>query len=191
MHAFVPIASNGGYNLLVSYSPNAGVRTGSNVDIGPYQAHADSRHLSEGQTDHYFRDEALHWIGDHPAKAAALYAGKNLDYFAPFDDLWTRQQSSVAKNVVAAATYLPFLALLVLRLALWRRFPPGWLEKLLIAVYLIGAPVAAVFFTRVRFRVPADPLLLVVVAALVASWLSARAAAASSRRPASGRTASS
>lgn len=170
MNAFVPIASNGGYNLLVSYSPDAGVRKGANVDIARYKAYADAHHLNEVETDRYFRDSALDWIGDHPGRAVALYAGKNLDYFAPFDDLWTRSQSSVAKNALAAVTYLPFLALFVWRLALWRRFRPGSLEKLLIAVYLIGAPVAAVFFTRVRFRVPADPVLLVVVASFVAIY---------------------
>jgi hypothetical protein len=173
MHAFVPIASNGGYNLLVSYSPDAGVRKGANVDIGRYKAHADARHLNEVETDRYYAHSALHWIEAHPGKASELYAGKNLDYFAPFDDLWTTEQSSVAKNVVAALTYLPFLALLALRLALWRRVPPSSLEKLLIAVYLVGAPVAAVFFTRVRFRLPADPLLLVVAAVFVAAWLTA------------------
>ncbi len=170
MDAFVPIASNSGYNLLVSYSPDAGVRKGANVDIAQYKAYADAHHLNEVQTDRYFRDTALDWIGDHPGRTAALYAGKNLDYFAPFDDLWTRRQSSAAKSVLAALTYLPFLAVFVWRLVLWRRFPPGSLEKLVIAIYLIGAPVAAVFFTRVRFRVPADPLLLVVAASFIAAY---------------------
>jgi hypothetical protein len=189
MHAFVPLSTNGGLNLLLGYSPHSGIRTGADIDIERYTEHVAARHLNEVQADHYFLRSALHWIGAHPGKAAELYAGKNLDYFAPFDTLEIVEQNTVGKRVLAAVSYLPLLALFVLRLVFWRRFPPGSLEKLLIAIYLAGAPVAAVFFTRVRFRVPADPLMLVVAAGFVAAWLAARPSAAA-RRPRARRSAS-
>jgi 4-amino-4-deoxy-L-arabinose transferase-like glycosyltransferase len=172
MDGAVPITTNSGLNLLLGYSEHAGVRTGANVGmIEKYVAEASARHLNEVQADRFFRRSAIDWIEAHPGRAAELYAGKNLDYFAPFDKLYRGEQSSKAYNVLAAVSYLPFLVLFVVRLAFWRRYRPGSFEQLLIAVYVIGAPVAAVFFTRVRFRVPADPVLLLVVAGLVAAWL--------------------
>ncbi len=67
-------------------------------------------------------------------------------------------------------TYLPLLALFVLRLLRWRRDRPDDVEWLLIVLYLVTAPIEAVFFTRVRFRSPVDPLLIVVVAGMIGRW---------------------
>jgi hypothetical protein len=65
-------------------------------------------------------------------------------------------------------TYLPLLFLFVVRLALWRRRRPGELEKLLIWLYLGFAVFEAIFLSRVRYRVPLEALLIVVVASMVA-----------------------
>ena len=64
-----------------------------------------------------------------------------------------------------------------MRLARWRRDRPGETERLLILLYLVSAPIQAVFFTRVRFRAPLDPLLIVIAAAMVARWLVQRGTA--------------
>lgn len=67
-------------------------------------------------------------------------------------------------------TYYPLLALMLLRLMLRRRVPVSPFEGYLLALYLLGALVQAVFFTRIRFRVPFD-LLLIALDALFLSYL--------------------
>jgi 4-amino-4-deoxy-L-arabinose transferase-like glycosyltransferase len=170
MHAFVPISTNNGFNLLLGNSEHAGPRTGVKVDVSSYTQRLDQRHLDEVAADRYLRTAALHWITHHPVRAGVLYVEKTANYFAPYDQLGTEAQSSRAQQVVAVLTYLPLLALFVLRLLRWRRDRPDDVEWLLIVLYLISAPVEAVFFTRVRFRDPLDPLLIVVVAGMIGRW---------------------
>ncbi len=170
MHSFIPVSTNNGINLVLGNSPHAGPRTGVDADISRYTRVIGQRHLDEVRSDSYLRTAALDWIKGHPMRAGRLFAEKTLNYFAPYDRLGTDSQNSGAQQALAVVVYLPLLALFVLRLVRWRRDRPDALEKLLIVLYLVSAPAQAVFFTRVRFRVPLDPLLIVVVAGLLARW---------------------
>ena len=171
MHSVIPISTNNGLNLLLGNSEHAGPRTGVNADISAYIDEGQQRQLNEMDLDAYYRKSAVTWATVNPARAATLFVEKTANYFAPFDRLGTDAQSSTSQQAVAVITYLPLLALFVLRLARWRRDRPGEVERLLILIYLVSAPVQALFFTRVRFRAPLDPLLIVIAAAMVARWL--------------------
>jgi 4-amino-4-deoxy-L-arabinose transferase-like glycosyltransferase len=166
MHAFIPVGDNNGYNLILANSAHASIRAGVDANINQYLARAPKH--NEVGLDNSLRAQSLHWIRTHPGLAATRYAERVADYFAPFDDLATSGQSSSAKNALAAVTYLPLLFLFVVRLALWRRRRPGELEKLLIWLYLGFAVFEAIFLSRVRYRVPLEALLIVVVASMVA-----------------------
>ncbi len=170
MHHFIPVSTNNGINLVLGNSQHAGPRTGVDANISQYARVIQQRHLDEVQSDSYLRTAALDWIKGHPVRAGGLFAEKTLNYFAPYDRLGTDSQNSGAQQALAALSYLPLLALFILRLVRWRRDRPNDLEKLLIILYLVSAPAQAVFFTRVRFRAPLDPLLIVVVAGLLARW---------------------
>jgi 4-amino-4-deoxy-L-arabinose transferase-like glycosyltransferase len=183
MHAFVPIGDNNGYNLILANSAHASIRAGVDANINQYLAQAPKH--NEVGLDNSLRAQSLHWIGSHPGLAVTRYAERVGDYFAPFDVLATKAQSSNAKNALASVTYLPLLFLFVVRLVLWRRRRPGDLEKLLIWLYVGFAFIEAIFLSRVRYRVPLDALLIVVVASMVA-WpprLSSRAVLPVERMP--------
>jgi 4-amino-4-deoxy-L-arabinose transferase-like glycosyltransferase len=167
MHAFIPIGDNNGYNLILANSAHASIRAGVDANINQYLARAPKH--NEVGLDNSLRAQSVHWIRTHPGLAATRYAERVADYFAPFDDLATAGQSSSAKNALAAVTYLPLLLLFVVRLVLWRRRRPGELEKLLIWLYLGFGFLEAIFLSRVRYRVPLDALLIVVVASMV-TW---------------------
>jgi hypothetical protein len=170
MHSFIPVSTNNGINLVLGNSEHAGPRTGVDANISRYLRVVQQRHLDEVQSDKYLRDSAVDWIKAHPARASVLFGEKTADYFAPYDRLGTDSQNSGAQQALAVVSYLPLLALLVLRLVRWRRDRPDDLEKLLLIIYLVSAPAQAVFFTRVRFRSPLDPLLIVIAAGLIARW---------------------
>lgn len=174
MDSFVPASTNNGLNLLLGNSQHAGARTGAITDIDSYRREVRQRGLDEVETDTFYRNAALDWIRANPGRATVLFVEKTVNYFAPFDQLATDAESSVAEEVIAVLTYWPLLALFLWRLILWRRDRPGDIEKLLILVYLISAPAQAVFFTRVRFRMPLDYVLIVVVAAFLAYLLGKR-----------------
>jgi hypothetical protein len=175
MHAFIPVADNSGYNLILADSAHAGVRSGVNTDVSSYGAKAliqakESTLPREVAFDNSLRDQALSWMRAHPVRAATLYIERVADYFAPYDNLATKGAVSKVGNLLATAVYLSLLALFLWRLVRWRSRRPTSLETLLIVLYLADALVDAVFVTRVRYRIPLDSLALVVVLTML-TWL--------------------
>jgi 4-amino-4-deoxy-L-arabinose transferase-like glycosyltransferase len=175
LHAFVPVSTNDGVNLLLGNSPDATAGSGTNADISSYEKAAASQHLDETALDHFYTKQAETWIRQHPGHAAVLYAQKVANNFSYHDDLATSSQSGGAQNLLSAVSYYPILLLALLRIALlrrWRLRPP---EKLVIGIIVVNVLLLAVFFTRLRFRVPLDALTIVLAASTVTHFLYRRA----------------
>ncbi|TCO65148.1 ArnT family glycosyltransferase [Actinocrispum wychmicini] len=168
MHAFIPVSTNNGVNLLLGNNPDATGGSGTSVDVSAYENEAKARKLDEVQIDHFYSGKAVDWITEHPGQAAGLYVSKVANNFTYSDTLKTEGQG--ASDVLAALTYYPLLALAVLRVLLWRRFPLRRLDKLLVWTIVLNVLLLAVFFTRIRFRVPLDSLTIVLAVSTVAVW---------------------
>jgi 4-amino-4-deoxy-L-arabinose transferase-like glycosyltransferase len=166
MHAFIPVADNNGYNLLLANSAHASIRAGVDTNIAQYLQ--GTGHEGEVALDNSLRRDAVDWIKANPGRAATLYVERVADYFAPYDDLATKAQESSARNALATITYIPLLILFIWRLGLWGRRRPKGLEKVMIWLYLSDALVDAIFVTRVRYRVPLDAVLIIVIASMIA-----------------------
>ncbi|WP_158881482.1 ArnT family glycosyltransferase [Amycolatopsis anabasis] len=166
LHAFVPVSTNNGVNLLLGNNPGATPGSGTTVDISAWDSRAKELRLDEVGIDGFYREAAVDWITAHPGDAAALYLGKVAHTFAYSDSLKTSGQG--ASDLLAALTYYPVLALAALRLLLVRRFPMHRVEKLALWFIVLNVLLLAVFFTRVRFRVPLDALTIVLAASAVA-----------------------
>lgn len=159
----VPVSTNGGINLLLGNSEHAGFSTGVNVDISRYIDEAHRRDLDEVEVDQFFQEQAIDWIRENPTDAARLYVGKFLNTFSVQQEFATRERApSKAQTLVIAVAYLPLLALFLLRHVAVRRVPLRRGELLLIGAFWTNAFVAALAFTRIRFRVPVDPLMTVI-----------------------------
>ena len=166
------VSSNGGVNLLLGNTDGTGAGTGTNVDILDRVGEADRAGYDEIERDAFFRDEAVEWITEDPVRAARLYVAKVLTTFSIEQDLATEeQQPSHLATVLLGATYLPVLLLFLLRPLFRRAAPLQTGEGFLIAVFWANVLATAVAFTRIRFRVPLDPLMVIVAAGLVAAWL--------------------
>jgi hypothetical protein len=174
LKAFVPATTGSGLNLLLGNSENTTYGSGVNADIRRYTDVANEHNLDEVESDRYYRTQALEYITSHPGDSLRIWVGKTLNYFAASNSLSTPGESSQARDLLAAAAYYPLLALLLARLALSRKLPLSGPEGLLIALYLLAAPIMAIFVTRVRYRVPLDELLLILLAVAAARWLQAR-----------------
>lgn len=167
---FVLISTNSGISLITGNSPHAGADTGVNVDLSAYRAEADK--LGEVAQDRYFKDEAKRWMRENPGAAARLYAAKVVNYFNFRSRLKTAAESSLARDAVMFVSYYTLLGLVVLRLARIRRWPLDAGETAFALVYFGNAFLAALFFTRIRFRVPFDALLITLAALTLARLLS-------------------
>jgi hypothetical protein len=166
---WVPLSTNSGLNLLLGNSPNTKADSGVNVDLS-YLPLPPS--LDEVEVSRYYQAAAFGWVREHPGQAFALYWAKLAHYFAVSDQLATGSEVSASKRLVLGMTYAPLLAVLVGRCVWFRRFKWSPLDRLLVILYLTNGCLAAVFFTRVRFRLPFDLLLIALLAGTLAQLAS-------------------
>ena len=155
---FLPISSNSGVNLLLGNSVNTTANSGTNVDISR-QIHGGKR-LSELEQDRYYIREALQWVLENKLDASWLYFKKAINFFNFRNELRTKTESSLLRSTVMFLSYYTLLILALTRILLRMRYPLDPFEVLLLVLYLWGALVSAMFFTRIRFRLPFDFLLL-------------------------------
>ena len=160
---FVFISTNSGINLLYGNSENARYNTGV-VDVA---RHVPPEGLGEAELDRHYSQCAKEWVFRNPAAAAKLYALKAANYFNFKNRLATTAEESVLKDFLLAATYYPLLLAGIVRLLLWRKYRLAWPEVMLYLLYFGNAFLGAVVYTRIRYRVPFDFLLVALVAAFI------------------------
>lgn len=167
---FVLVSSNVGLNLLLGNSPNTSPTSGRDVVIWMYEAQAER--LDEAARDTFYLNQALTWVNENPVAAAQLYGLKLLNHFNFRNDLVTESESGVVQDAVMFATYYGLLALVAVRLV-WtaRGRPLTRFEVAMLLMYLAHAALTAVFFTRIRHRLPFDYLLIVFAAGALSGLL--------------------
>jgi hypothetical protein len=151
-------ASNSGVNLLLGNSPLTGPNSGTNVDVDVIAPEAAG--LPEVQRDAALKKHAVEWIKGHPREFGWLFVKKLVNWFNYRNQLRTSGESSRVRDLVMALGYYPLLALaLLLPLVKERRLTE--LERYLYSSYGAAALAYAFFFSRIRFRVPFDFLLII------------------------------
>jgi hypothetical protein len=181
-HTFVPVSANNGYNLFVGNSPETTPNSGLNVPVLKLCNHLRS-HMTETDFDAAFKQCALDWITANPAAAARLYVGKFVNYFNYRNEIATAGQNAGWRDWVVFFTYYPLLLLVLIRAALYRRYPFERAEILIYLLYFLNAFASALFFTRLRFRIPFDFLLIAIEAGFICRcWDSWRESAGGGRR---------
>jgi hypothetical protein len=166
----VLVSTNGGLNLLQGNNENTAAILGggvaaADIDLTTYFAEANRRFLGdEPAMSEYFSQQAREWIRTHKWEAAKLYLRKCLYYFSYRNDLSIKAEGSRAKDAVMLVSYGTLLGLLLLRLVLIGRYRPSRLEWMLLTLYVANVFASAVFYPRIRFRLPFDFLLIGVAA---------------------------
>jgi hypothetical protein len=167
-HAFVPVSANGGFNLVIGNSP----ATLANGKPTLKEACGQVPYIpNEVEFDRALTRCAIDWITNNPRAATRLYVGKLINYFNFRNELMTVTQSTSWQDWAVFATYYPLLILALLRLAMIRRYPFSRVEWLLYAIYFGNGVLTAVFFTRLRFRMPFDLLLVAIDSAFLGRLL--------------------
>ncbi len=167
-HSFF-LSDNTGLMLFLGNSEATGPNTGPTLPLEqllPKVWHE----TDELVRDNGYKNAALAWIRAHPQRAASLYVLKTLNWFGCETRLKSSNQDSSAYGIIIAAVYYPMLFLAILSPLLLLRTRP--LQLLFALHYGISALVYAIFFTRIRYRLPFDYLLLMLAAGSVAALLS-------------------
>jgi hypothetical protein len=166
-HTLIPVSANGGWNLFIGNSPETtpnGSVAGVNVISLCKRVRPD---MDVIELDRAVGKCAKDWITEHPWSAIKLYAGKITNYFNFRNELATKDAESHWTDWLVFATYYPLLLIVLLRAALFRRIPFSKAETLIYIVYFSNALISAIYFTRIRFRIPFDFLLIAVASSFL------------------------
>ena len=161
---FIFVNSNSGIVLLLGNSENTTPNAGVNVDISKYVQEAERMGLDDIGRDRYYREKALGFIRNNKTKAFKLYLLKFLNYFNYRNELGTKAEEARWKDILMLITWGPLLILFLVRLFMVGKLKFGRFEGLLILLYFDGALIHAIFYTRIRYRLPFDLLLIMVIA---------------------------
>jgi hypothetical protein len=168
--SFVFISANSGIMLLAGNSENTTANSGITTDISNYTNKTVT--LNELQRDAYYRAKAIEFIRKNPRRVIQLYLAKIGNYFNYYNDLQIKGEQSSINNFVMLLTYYPLLFLALMRIVSLKYLSLSIFEWLLMLLYIGDACFSAVFFTRIRYRLPFDFLLIVLSAQFIAMLLS-------------------
>jgi hypothetical protein len=175
VHPGVYLSLNSGINLLLGNSPKTTPSSGVNVDLGDIQERLTGE--SEFDANRRLTKAAVENIKGHPGYYGVLYVRKLIAGFSSKVDTVTHGYNRKATWLVEI--YMTFVwigvALLLIRCLRRTRAHASsplidWstlelLTWLVLAAYLLNLAGYAVFFNRLRFRLPVDVALALVSAA--------------------------
>jgi len=160
------VSTNSGINLLLGNSENTTPNSGVNVDLSAYR----KANLNEVEKDRYYRASAVRYMRTHPLHTVKLYGLKFINYFNYRNKLKVASEGSPLRNLMMLVSYGALLLLTILRIIMRKRYPLSAFEIFAVSVYVLNGLFAAVFFTRIRFRLPFD-WLLICIAGIALSYV--------------------
>lgn len=165
---FIPVATSSGYNLMAGNAPNARYDTSLNVTF-PKEVYTELTGADEVEKNKILTRAALQQISENPGRTFKLYTAKFLHWFDYSNTLMSdtvieggaSSMSVDLREVILLITYCAVIVgPLLLRLLMINRYPMKPIEIFFLVLW-IGAGLAyALFFTRVRFRLPFDWLII-------------------------------
>jgi hypothetical protein len=160
--SFVFITTDGGTNFILGNSENTTPNAGVNTDISNYKQDVVENSFNEFQTDQYYKKQALNWINENKLDAIKLYFLKFLNHFNFRNKLKTGSESSNLRDILSGISYYPFLLFYILRIITFRKIPIMKQEWFYVILYLSWGLIMAIFFTRIRYRLPLDSVLIII-----------------------------
>jgi 4-amino-4-deoxy-L-arabinose transferase-like glycosyltransferase len=158
----VLISSNFGTNFLIGNSKATTPNNGPNAWVGikEFIEVADNQHMDEFERNSYYTRSALELIRKDPTHYGLLYFLKIANYFNFHNDLATKSESSDFNDILMLLSYCFMVFFVLLRLIFLRNEQLSSFEVFLLLLYLTSAFVSAIIFTRIRYRLPFDIILI-------------------------------
>lgn len=167
--SFVFVANNGGIAFVLGNSPDTKPNIGGNISLPKLD---ENQHKSEVEIDRYYKSTAIAYMLNNKVQSIKMYFLKLLNHFNYSNVLMTKSQMSVIRDVVLFVTYYTLLGLALIRITLFKKLPFSSKELYLIFLYLCHGMLLALFITRIRYRLPYDPILAILGAPALAYFLS-------------------
>ena len=164
---FPLIATNGGYNFWMGNNPAAKASTGNGIHIPGDLDQQLSQAKSETEKERFYYQDAFQFIKKNPSRFIQLTVLKalNLWRFYPTPDTGYKILPSLSK-ILSVMTYTPVFLLAVFGFIL------AWTQKkeiiLFLLLFISLTATYALFITKVRFRLPLDPYLIVLASYAIA-----------------------
>jgi len=166
---FVLVANNGGVAFVLGNSPGTKPNLGGNISLPEFDK---SKLKSEVAIDRYYKSTAINYMLNNKLKTVKMYFLKLLNHYNYTNILMTKSQMSVVKDVVLFVTFYTLLAFALMRIAMFRKVSFSSKDMYLVLLYLGHGFLLALFITRIRYRLPYDPLLAILGAPALAYFLS-------------------
>ncbi|KIC41614.1 hypothetical protein RA27_10295 [Ruegeria sp. ANG-R] len=179
--AFIPISTSSGYNLAFGNAPNAKYDTSLNIRLPEY-IYTGLTGANEVEANQFLTEAAFREIAADPGRVAWLYLGKFLHWFDYSNKLLSDKVIEGgatpikvdARETILLISYAILVLPLLAHLLLQRQAPFRRIEWLFLAFWIGGGLAYAIFFTRVRFRLPFDWLIYASNAMFLAALLEQR-----------------
>ncbi len=180
--AFIPISTSSGYNLVFGNAPNARYDTTLNIRLPEY-VYTELTGATEVEANQIMTNAAFREIAADPGRVAQLYIGKFLHWFDYSNKLLSDKVIDGGASLIKVDTreaillvsHIILILPLAAHLAMRRRIPFRPIEWLFLALWIGGGLAYAIFFTRVRFRIPFDWLIYasnaMFLTTLLGNWL--------------------
>jgi hypothetical protein len=173
VHSGIYLSLNSGINLLLGNSTKTTPYSGVDVDLSGVQEKLSGE--SEFDANRRLTKKAVQNIKERPGQYAKLYLEKFLAGFSNKVITFTYGYSKRGTLLLEAYMALVWIGVFLLVLFRWRRtrttggenYLPDWprldvLMWLALAAYVLNLAGYAVFFNRIRFRMPVDVVLALV-----------------------------
>jgi hypothetical protein len=163
---FVFVSSNSGINLLLGNSELTTPNSGVNPII--IQRYGKNDAANEVELDKHYRDEAIRFITENKIHSFNMYIFKFINYFNYSVSTVTAPRTISIQDGIMLITYGLLLSITVIRLFYAWTYRLSNFEVLIVLLYILNGLFSAIFFTRVRFRLPFDLLLIIVSSIFIA-----------------------
>jgi 4-amino-4-deoxy-L-arabinose transferase-like glycosyltransferase len=161
---FIPFSTNFGTIFLLGNSSTTTPNDSPAALVGIKEINLEAKNqgLNEFEKNKFFLQSAINEIKNKPGHYLVLYIQKFINYFNFRNELATKSESSPFRDVVMLLTYGFLILVLVFRIFLSRKYPISRFELFLIYFYICSAFVSALFFPRIRYRLPFDFFLIII-----------------------------
>ncbi|MFO7889015.1 MAG: hypothetical protein R6V04_01610 [bacterium] len=164
-HEFVFISTNGGKNILFGNCPLTKPNLGT-TDISEIVEEEVIEKLNMAEIDRYYRGKAWDFIQQDPLHYLELYFKKFINYFNFRNNLATDSIEAKLKFVLIAVTFYPILFLSILGL-FFKEIRKYSINIYFITLFMLSGFFYSVFITRIRFRLPFVPFLIIIAAQII------------------------
>ena len=150
----VVTSTEAGFVLWQGNSPGATGGTRGYVDGLDFDVLELPADISEVEADRVYREQALSWMAEHPARVLSLIPKKLWNMWRP-----TYEGSSTLNSLVTYTSYLPLLVLAIPGLGLCSR--RGAMGGILVGFVLYHLVAHGLVTGMIRFRLPVEAMLII------------------------------